>query len=168
MLGVALSRVILMPAPEQMSGGMNFGEPLLQQIATWIFWGRLPEGYTLNLHPIGFGAWFGMLATALNLFPIAQLDGGHISYAVLGGRSSYVTLGMIGVAILLCWVSLNWIFWTLLIIVMLRVFGLHHPTTPDVDQPLDSMRLVLAVFALAMLILCFTPAPISPIDLIKP
>jgi membrane-associated protease RseP (regulator of RpoE activity) len=44
--------------------------------------GTQPDGYTINLHPMAFAAWFGMLATALNLFPIGQLDGGHISYAV--------------------------------------------------------------------------------------
>ena len=47
----------------------------------------------VNLHPMAFAAWFGLLATALNLFPIGQLDGGHISYAVLGRRSTTVTLG---------------------------------------------------------------------------
>ena len=58
---------------------------------------RTPDGYSLNLHPMAFAAWFGMLATALNLFPIGQLDGGHISYAVLGPRSTHVTLAMVGV-----------------------------------------------------------------------
>ena len=52
----------------------------------------MPDGYSLNLHPMAFAAWFGLLATALNLFPVGQLDGGHISYAVLGRRSTYVTL----------------------------------------------------------------------------
>ena len=61
--------------------------------ASWLIWARSPDGYSVNMHPMAFAAWFGMLATALNLFPIGQLDGGHISYAVLGRRSSYVTLG---------------------------------------------------------------------------
>ena len=52
----------------------------------WLLWGTHADGYTLNLHPMAFAAWFGLLATALNLFPIGQLDGGHISYAVLGPR----------------------------------------------------------------------------------
>ena len=47
------------------------------------------------MHPMAFAAWFGLLATALNLFPIAQLDGGHISYAVLGRRSLWLTLSMV-------------------------------------------------------------------------
>ena len=57
----------------------------------------MPDGYSLNMHPMAFAAWFGLLATALNLFPIGQLDGGHISYAVLGRRSTYVTFVTIGV-----------------------------------------------------------------------
>ena len=48
---------------------------------------------------MAFAAWFGLLATALNLFPIGQLDGGHIAYALLGARSTYLNYAMIAVAI---------------------------------------------------------------------
>ena len=57
------------------------------------------------MHPMAFAAWFGMLATALNLFPIGQLDGGHISYAVLGRRSTVVTLVTVPCLIGLTFVS---------------------------------------------------------------
>ncbi len=50
--------------------------------------GGLPDGMSINMHPMAFAAWFGLLATALNLFPIGQLDGGHVAYAVLGRRSA--------------------------------------------------------------------------------
>ena len=63
---------------------LELGEPLLFKLASWLVWGTQPDGYSLNMHPMAFAAWFGLLATALNLFPIGQLDGGHISYAVLG------------------------------------------------------------------------------------
>jgi hypothetical protein len=53
-----------------------------------------------------------------------------------------------------------------LIIVMLAVFGRHHPRVFDEDEPLDPTRLLLAGVALAMLILCFTPAPIQPMELL--
>jgi membrane-associated protease RseP (regulator of RpoE activity) len=116
---------------------------------------------------VAFAAWFGLLATALNLFPIGQLDGGHISYAVLGRFSTYVTLAMIGVALMLTWFSTSWLVWTVLMIGMLFVFGARHPRTIDEHVPLDRTRMLLALFALIMFILCFTPAPIEPMELLK-
>lgn len=144
---------------------VQFGDPLLFKLASWLVFGSPPSGYSLNMHPMAFAAWFGLLATALNLFPIGQLDGGHISYAVLGRRSSYVTLAMMGVAIVLTYFSSSWLVWTVLMVVMLFVFGRHHPPTFDEELPLDRARLVLALFALIMFIVCFTPAPIEMMDL---
>jgi membrane-associated protease RseP (regulator of RpoE activity) len=118
------------------------------------------------MHPMAFAAWFGMLATALNLFPIGQLDGGHISYAVLGRRSTTVTLMMVVCLVGLTFVSSSWIVWTVLTVGMLLVFGPRHPRTIDEEIPLDSTRLWLAAFALLMFILCFTPAPIQPSALV--
>ena len=63
---------------------------------------------------------------------------------------------------------MSWRVWTALLIVMLFAFGRHHPRTFDEDVPLDRARLILAIVALGMFILCFTPAPIEPIDLIRP
>src|SRR5262249_60717463 len=123
--------------------------------------------YSLNLHPIAFAAWFGLIATALNLFPINQLDGGHISYAVLGRRSTYVTVIMIAVVVALAYLWASWLIFTGLMIVMLVLFGPHHPRTADEDIPLDRARVILAIVALVMFIVCFTPAPIEPIQLIR-
>ena len=87
-LGLAMSHVVRLPADT--SNLLELGEPLLFKLASWLLWGTQPDGYSLNMHPMAFAAWFGLLATALNLFPIGQLDGGHISYAVLGRRWSTV------------------------------------------------------------------------------
>ena len=167
-LGVAMSRVVPLPPIDQLGGGFELGEPLLFKFASWVFWGAQPSGYTLNMHPVAFAGWFGLIATSINLAPIGQLDGGHISYAVLGRRSWMVTLAGVAMAVVLAWLSPSWILWTVILILMLYAFGLHHPRTADEDQPLDTVRLVLAIFAIVMFALCFTPFPMSAIKLINP
>jgi membrane-associated protease RseP (regulator of RpoE activity) len=163
-VGLLLSRVVVLPPNLQ---GLTLGEPLLFKLVSWVIWGATPDGYTVNMHPMAFAAWFGLLATSLNLFPIGQLDGGHISYAVLGRRSSLVTLVMIAAAIVLTWFSASWLVWTVLMVIMLLTFGRHHPRTFDENVPLDRTRTFLALFAVLMFALCFTPAPIEPIQLIR-
>lgn len=158
-VGLMLSKVERVPVDFE---GMELGEPLLFRAAAWLVFGDLPDGMSINMHPMAFAAWFGLLATALNLFPISQLDGGHISHAVLGRKASYVTLGMIGGAIGLTFISTSWLVWTILMVVMLFAMGPHHPPTLDEETPLDSGRRVLALVALVLLIVCFTPVPIEP------
>ena len=165
LVGMGLSRVTALPG--NTNGFVELGEPLLFKAVAWLYWGTPPDGYSINMHPMAFAAWFGMLATALNLFPIGQLDGGHISYAVLGPRSTYVTFAMLGVALVLTYFSSTWIVWTGLMIVMLYMFGPSHPRVYDEDEPLDRPRLLLALFAVVMFVLCFTPSPITIHDLIK-
>ena len=163
-IGVALSNVVKVP-PSFV--GEELGEPLLFKLATWLFFGTIPDGFSVNLHPMAFAAWFGMLATALNLFPIGQLDGGHISYSVLGRRSIYVTYAAVGVLVALTYFAGSWAFFALLTVVMLFVFGRHHPPVWDEDVPLDRGRLWLAFAALVIFVLCFTPAPITISEIIK-
>jgi membrane-associated protease RseP (regulator of RpoE activity) len=110
---------------------------------------------------MAFGAWFGLLATALNLFPIGQLDGGHISYAVLGRKSSIVTLVGIGAGITLSYFARSWIVWTLLMILMIFLVGFRHPPVMDEERPLDRTRIVLACFAVAMFVLSFMLVPLG-------
>ena len=163
-IGLWLSRMV--PLPEDFVG-LALGEPLLFQLVAWLVWGTAPEGYTLNLHPVALAAWFGLLITALNLFPIAQLDGGHISYATLGRRSTMVTKAVTAVVVALAaLVSASWTFWAILMIVMVFVFGARHPPTDDEHIPLDRIRRWIAVGTAIIFIVCFTPAPIEFTDLI--
>ena len=163
-IGVSMSNVL--PVPQGFTG-FELGEPLLFKLVAKLLWRTIPDGYSLNLHPMAFAAWFGLLATALNLFPIGQLDGGHISYAVLGRRSTYVTFLMLGVAVVLAYFYSSWIVWTGLMVAMLFMFGPRHPRVFDEHMPLDRTRLILAFAALAMFVLCFTPAPIQATELIR-
>ena len=168
-LGLAMSRFDPPISPSDLPPNVinySMGEPLLFKLVAWLVCGPAPEGHTLTLHPVAFAAWFGLLATALNLFPIGQLDGGHISYAALGRKSSHVTLATLAAAVVLTFFSSSWIVWTVLMILMMLRFGRHHPPTFDEDEPLDRPRQLLALVALAMFVVCFTPAPLEVVDLI--
>ena len=159
LLGLRLSRVI--PLPPTDADLHTLGEPLLFQAAAWLVWGDIPDGHGINLHPVGLAAWFGLLLTALNLFPIGQLDGGHISYAAFGARSTTVTLGGVAAVVGLTFVSASWFAWAVLMVVMLAVFGPRHPRTLDHHVPLDATRRRVALAAAVIFVLCFTPAPIE-------
>jgi len=160
--GMHLSNVI--PVPADMHGGYSLGEPLLFKLARWTVFGTLPAGSDLNLHPVAFAAWFGMLATAWNLLPFGQLDGGHLTYATLGERARDISLAAIGFCVGMCFVSaFSWGVMTCMLLAMLYFFGPGHPSVIDEEEPLGPGRHALAIVALVILILCFMPAPIDPI-----
>jgi membrane-associated protease RseP (regulator of RpoE activity) len=165
MVGMYLSRVIELP--KDFNGPVyELGEPLLFKAIAWLTFGSVPDGYTVNMHPVAFAAWSGMLATTLNLFPIGQTDGGHVSYAVLGRYSTLVSFGTLAALVGLSFISLSWIVWTVMMAAMLVIIGPRHPRTIDEHIPLDRPRVWLAVFALAMFILCFSPVPAELVDLV--
>lgn len=163
-MGLVLSRLV--PLPPDFDG-FSLGEPLLFKVAAWMVWGSVPEGYSLNLHPTAFAAWFGLIATALNLIPFGQLDGGHISYAVLDRRSTTLSLATVAIGIGLTFYSMTWLVWVIIMIVMLFIAGPRHPRVIYDQVPLDAGRRRLAWAAVAMFILCFTPVPIEPYELIR-
>jgi membrane-associated protease RseP (regulator of RpoE activity) len=122
-------------------------------------WIRFP-GVPLQdiyLHPVARAAWVGLLATALNLLPIGQLDGGHILYAILGERTRFLSRVFIFMLVLMgMFIAYSWLFWA----VLLFFFGMRHPAIVD-PNPLGRFRTRLAVAALAILLLSFTMAPVS-------
>jgi membrane-associated protease RseP (regulator of RpoE activity) len=160
-LGVYWSQVV--PRAEVMrAGALEYGDPLLIKLAVWMTFGSTTDGEILAIHPLGFAGWFGLIVTSLNLFPFGQLDGGHLSYAVFGDRSARVSQITAGILILLAvFVSWSWVAWAAIMVVMLLVLGPKHPAVFDEDVPLDRGRLWLALFAVVMFILCFTPTPIT-------
>ena len=154
-LGMSWSQVIpIFPTEYQI------GRPLLYQFARWVTFGSIPDTHFVSLHPMVIGAWFGMLATALNLLPFGQLDGGHVTYSVLGKVATPISLVTVASAVVMTYFSLSWAVMTALMIAMLFFVGTRHPPVLDEHEPLGRRRYWLAVFALVMLVLCFTPAPI--------
>jgi len=150
--GVALSKVV--PGIGQ-SGDLTFGTPLIIQLMEWVRFPGVPIE-DIYLHPVARAAWAGLLATALNLLPIGQLDGGHIVYAFLGERTKYLSRLFIFILVLMgSFIAWSWLLWAAL----LFFFGMRHPAIVD-PNPLGGFRARLAVAALAIFILSFTAAPV--------
>ena len=151
-IGVAMSKVIPGIA---VRGDLVFGTPLILRLFEWV---RFPSvsPADLYLHPVARAAWAGLLATALNLLPIGQLDGGHILYAIVGERMKLLSYIFIGALIPLgIFFAYSWLVWAVLLFFVAR----RHPSIPD-QRPLDRVRRRLAWVALAILILSFTPSPV--------
>jgi membrane-associated protease RseP (regulator of RpoE activity) len=162
LIGLSLSNVAPLPTGFV---GYSLGEPLFFRLATWLVWGTVPDGYSLNMHPIVFASWFGLLATALNLLPFGQLDGGHISYAALGRRSTLISLVTVVIAIALTFVSASWMMMSVLMVLMLLAFGPRHPSVLDESIELGPGRRIVALASAVLFIVCFTPVPIELFEL---
>ena len=140
-------------------GSFSFGEPLLFKLAVWLKFGKIADGYQLNLHPIGFAAWFGMLATAINLLPFGQLDGGHLTHAAVGDSSRHISLATAVATLGLCLLSYTWIVIAAAMVLMLYWIGPRHPRPLDEYEPIGRARVLVAIFAIVMFVLCFMPIP---------
>lgn len=152
-ISMGLGRFVPLDGSEE---GILLGEPLIFQGVKYLLGMTPPEGMDLYMHPVTFAAWFGFLATALNLLPAAQLDGGHITYAMFRGYHKWISWGV--VLTLLPLAIFYWPGWYVWIILLL-VIKLWHPATIDDDIPLRPRQVVLGLIGFVLLILCFTPAP---------
>jgi membrane-associated protease RseP (regulator of RpoE activity) len=152
-LGLREARIVPNePGPDTIA----FGEPLLFQWAARLMLGPLPDDVTILIGPLGMAAWFGLLVTALNMMPIGQLDGGHVTYAILRGRAQIVSRLGILACLVLVYLRPTWMLWTVLMFVLRRP---HPPTIRD-HEPLGSARLAIGILGFVMFAVCFTPNPI--------
>ncbi len=133
-----------------------FGQPLALHILLAVLRPGTPPG-DLLLHPVGRAAWVGLFATALNLLPGGQLDGGHILYAAASKYHRKITMG---VALALIPLGLyfwsGWILWS----VLLLALGFRHPPLLNQWERIDRTRLIWTGIAILIFILCFMPMPV--------
>ena len=114
--------------------------------------------------------WFGLFVTAMNMIPVGQLDGGHISYTMFGDETHYKgavisfsllfilgTLGLLegvlDIGITFGWSG--WLFWALILYFFIK---LKHPPVPD-NTDLDFKRKLLGYISFIILLLSFSPTP---------
>ncbi len=181
-VGLALSDVGRLPAAGTQDLILE-GNSILYLLSKWLLFGKwLPQpaaypgsplgywlrffftgrplpwgGLDVQLHPIAFAAWAGLLVTALNLIPAGQLDGGHIVYALLGDRAARLRPWILGSLLILGLVWSGWWLWLLLI----WFLGRAHAEPLDAVTPLDPTRRALAWLGIAILVLTFVPVPMQ-------
>jgi membrane-associated protease RseP (regulator of RpoE activity) len=145
---------------------LTFGTPLLFRILERL-WLPGTAAADISLHPAAQAAWVGAFATALNLLPIGQLDGGHILYAFFGDKHRWVSKLFVFALVPLGLLDFRngkflvpgywpWLLWA----VILFFFGMRHPMICD-PAKLDRRRRILGAVALAIFLLCFMVAPIE-------
>jgi membrane-associated protease RseP (regulator of RpoE activity) len=141
-------------------GGITINDPLLFQ-----FLGRalhLPP--MIEMNPVWWAAWVGVFMTALNLLPVGQLDGGHVTYAVFGRRGHRLTAwASYASVIALAAFSVksgmwNWVVFAALLTLVIRI---GHPPVVDESEPLGLARILVAIIGLLVFALSFLPFPIT-------
>lgn len=135
-----------------------FSMPLL---ATWLLRlvrPDLPVGQVLTPNAFLLAGWVGFLVTGLNMIPLSQLDGGHISHAVFGRRSCWVArsvlLGAITAIILVG--ADHWV----LMVVLVTFMGVDHPPIRNESQPLGTARTILGIASFVIPVITFMPEPL--------
>jgi membrane-associated protease RseP (regulator of RpoE activity) len=149
------------PAAADSEGGFIINTPLLFQLFERLF--HLPE--LIENNPVWWAAWVGVFMTSLNLVPVGQLDGGHVTFAVFGPRGHRLValacyLAVIGLAIYsgLYNHTWTWVVYGVILTLMLRV---GHPPVVDNREPLGFARKLVAIIGLIVFILSFIPVPFS-------
>lgn len=150
------------------SPDLQLGYPLIFRLAWYVLpLAQVKTGssglYSIYFHPTAIAAWVGMFATALNLLPGGQLDGGHIVFSLAPRAhklvSRFTILALIPMAIYL-WAG--WLIWAIL----LRISGMRHPMVPEWPG-VTGVRRWLAGFGLVMLVLTLAPAPFAHSSLLE-
>lgn len=159
-----LGNSYLAPASVLPDVGITFslnGESLLISWLVPLLVDTPGPGQMIVFSEAAFAAWVGLLVTALNMLPMSQLDGGHILFGLIGKRQKW--FGWVTVVILAGLGFLSpawWIVGALGLFIGLRV-GMQHPPTLDDSKPLSTASIVLGIVSIVVLILSFTPIPMS-------
>ena len=155
LIGLNLSQVVVTPA----SGYVMEGNSLLYMGCKFIVFGRwLPSAnMDVFIHPMAFAGWAGLLVTAMNLIPAGQLDGGHITYALLGQNARYVMWGMLAILLVLGIWWQGWWLWAVLIF----IFNRSRPSPLDDLTMLNPRERAFGIAMLVVFVLLFTPLPMT-------
>jgi membrane-associated protease RseP (regulator of RpoE activity) len=143
------------PVAHSSASELQLGFPLAFYLVASLLHMSVPLS-GISLHPIAAAAWVGLFATALNLLPGGQLDGGHIIFSITPRMHRWISLLTVFALVPLGkYMWTGWFLWAVLLAVTAR-----HPRVPRYPEVTGGRR-ALAACAALMLILSFTPAPFT-------
>lgn len=150
------------PVPYAPSSALVMGQPLLiQWLAAWLTpdqVGRFVSIANSQANPLLMAGWVGLLVTGLNMMPVGQLDGGHVTFGLLGRHSYWIAVAAMTGAVSYMFYTQVWIF--LLMVVLVFLMGLRHPPSSNDDCALGWPRQVIGWCSLILPILCIPSNPI--------
>jgi hypothetical protein len=163
--GLSISQVgaPLPPSPGCPAVYLQEGNSIFYAAAKLALFGQiLPAGgVDVQLSPVAWAAWIGLLVTMLNLMPVGQFDGGHVAYALLGDRAIYLAYATVGMCLFLgVFVNNIWFFWAILAMLV----GVRHPPPLNDISRLRGAHIGLAVLGLVVFVLLFMPNPLVTFD----
>jgi len=155
-IGLFLSEVVAATGER----GFSFGSSVIMIILSKAILGVTPLSvdFNIQLHPIALAGWVGLFVTAINLFPIGQLDGGHILHALLGKKSQVWAKLFLVFLLFLMYFWPNWGIWALLLL-----FFTRFKSAPLEDEEVLPQRIhkKAGYAAIAIFVLTFIPVPIE-------
>ena len=149
-----------------MVADLELGYPLLVQGIAALLGEPLTYGPGSTVNPVVVGGWVGAFVTFLNLLPVGQLDGAHVTRALVGDRLAavqrLVPVALFGLAGYLVLFENGqgaqvWGLWGLLALLFSRAGN----ATPMDETPVDVKRRAIGVLTLLLGLACFTPVPIA-------
>jgi len=144
--------------PTEDASQAHFGQPLaVSLLRAWL---RPEISPNSELAPNAFymAGWVGLLITGLNMMPISQLDGGHVTYGLWGEQSRWIGRSFLFAAIGYILVTENYS-WTVMLLLVIFL-GTDHPPTANDRVRIGPWRWALGMASLVIPILCFTPVPL--------
>lgn len=140
-------------------GYFQEGNSLLYAALKYLVFGQIlpSNGMDVMIGPVAFAGWAGLLVTGMNLIPAGQLDGGHITYSLLGNRARWLMWGVVGGLLALSLLWQGWLLWAALVL----LFGRVNSVPLDDVTELTAREKALAVVALIVFVLVFIPIPVT-------
>ena len=158
-IGLFLSEIV---APTGQSG-FSFGSSIIMIVLSKAILGVTPLSvdFNIQLHPIALAGWVGLFVTAINLFPIGQLDGGHILYALIGKKSQIWAKCFFVFLLSLVYFWPNWGVWAILLLILTQF---KSAPLEDEEVLLKKNHQRAGYAAIIIFFLTFIPIPIELIQ----